>query len=317
MAPLLAAHQQVLLTNLVLFAVAHAEGVVGSEISSSSSSFDECPGALGVQGFGDVELVATAWNMPGFPAGPVRSVQGQVQPDMWGRAYFASVCAQGTYNPTEYTSMHLLGKTFSYMTDVSGSGCGCNAAMYLVSMPQNPSATGCHDYYCDANNVCGVNCHEIDIMEANKFAFHSAVHKQWDGNGVAAGYGGWCMEFFNSTQYGPKASCVNTNEPFKVSTSFPVDESGKLTGMYVTLSQNGCSLPLSITHYEQDSKFVALTEALSAGMTPVVSYWKSKDMLWLDGPGTGNGPCTVDSEQCSTEAPRFWGFSVQNIQTEL
>ena len=51
--------------------------------------------------------------------------------------------------------------------DLSQVGCACNAALYLVSMGAPSAApTKCGDYYCDANDVCGVNCPEMDIQEA-------------------------------------------------------------------------------------------------------------------------------------------------------
>ena len=40
----------------------------------------------------------------------------------------------------------LAGKTLSFSIDLSGAGCGCNAAVYLVAMPQNPDATVCKDH---------------------------------------------------------------------------------------------------------------------------------------------------------------------------
>lgn len=36
---------------------------------------------------------------------------------------------------------HLAGQTLSFSVDVSGSGCGCNIAIYMTSMPQNADAT--------------------------------------------------------------------------------------------------------------------------------------------------------------------------------
>lgn len=68
--------------------------------------------------------------------------------------------------------MNLLGGSIAYDVDISKSGCSCNAALYLISMPGKdmdgkPGQGGDGDYYCDANNVGGQWCPEFDIMEAN------------------------------------------------------------------------------------------------------------------------------------------------------
>ena len=71
-----------------------------------------------------------------------------------GRAYLSSSCGPpGSYDHSSYAKFNLLGKRFSYTVDLSAADCGCNAALYLVSMAQNDQPSLCDDYYCDANSV--------------------------------------------------------------------------------------------------------------------------------------------------------------------
>lgn len=119
-------------------------------------------------------------------------------------------------------AIYVAGKTLSFNVDLSTSPCGCvsfasltlpalfslsrcshvltpaaalnsaralpqNAALYLVSMPQATNASACFDKYCDANDVCGERCAEIDLMEANAAAWVSTVHVPDDGNGEGFG----------------------------------------------------------------------------------------------------------------------------------
>merc|ERR1719414_1531352 len=49
-------------------------------------------------------------------------------------------------------------------------------------------------------------------------------------------------------------------------------------------------------------------------MTPIVSYWSSKRMLWLDGTGRDRkGPCAADDVPACGETVKFYDFSVQAI----
>jgi len=141
------------------------------------------------------------------------------------------------------------------------------------------------------------------------------MHKSWDKIGVSAGYGGYTTQFFNGTQYGPEASCINTMHPFQVQTSFPVKKDGKLSGMHISLMQHGCTISMEITHYFKDANLDVLSKALSLGMTPVISYWGNEKLLWLDGPTRdGNpGPCALDSMICD-DAPHFYDFSVSDLK---
>merc|ERR1740138_807220 len=52
-------------------------------------------------------------------------------------------------------------------------------------------------------------------------------------------------------------------------------------------------------------------------MTPVVSYWSSSDMFWLDGEGKDSeGPCRTDEPKKCGESVRFSDFSVADIGSE-
>ena len=70
--------------------------------------------------------------------------------------------------------------------------------------------------------VCGVNCDEMDLVEANKFAFHSAAHTAFDGSGRSNGWGGGnAHRAFGSAEYGPGGSVIDTNAPFRVTLARP------------------------------------------------------------------------------------------------
>merc|ERR1719193_505242 len=168
-------------------------------------------------------------NKPGDPATNVEVMNGIV-PHMKGRTYFgnANSCVGGKYSNEAYANVQLLGKTFSYVVDLSSAKCGCNAALYLTSLHQNHDVSSCGDYYCDANKVCGVSCAEIDIMEANQVSFYSTLHVGDDVGGVGVGYGSGRRDW-NASVYGPGARCIDTNLPFSVSASFPVGANGILT----------------------------------------------------------------------------------------
>jgi len=280
-----------------------------------------CPGAVDVAGYGPVALTNAGSNVPGEAVGLLEvAAGGHVVAHMRARTYFADTCAEGTYRNNDYVAMKLLGKKLKYSANVSAAGCGCNAAFYLVSMKQNTELSSCNDYYCDANSVCGVKCVEVDIQEASKRAWHSTLHSISDSAGVGGGFGGgdgWNgPRDFTSEQYGPGAKCIDTLRPFDVMVSFPVDEQGSLKGMQVTLTQTGKSCPLTI-NLDNYHNMAEISHALAEGMTPVISYWKSADMLWMDGAGNdGLGPCVADTQRCG-ESVSFYGFTLENIESAL
>jgi len=289
-----------------------------SAVSGGAAPSATCPGSFEVAGQGSVSLVNAKWNVPGDKAGKVKVEDGsKLAPYMKGRSYFADTCTEGSFSNEHYVAWKLLGKTLTYTTDMSGAGCGCNAAFYLVSMRQNDKPSGCSDHYCDANNVCGVSCAEIDLQEANQHAWHSTLHTATDHGGVGGGYGGgsgWNgPRDFSAQQYGIGAKCIDTSKPFQVAVSFPVDGQGTLQAMVVKLTQSGSSCPLTVRigNYKGNAE---LTRALAAGMTPVMSYWSANDMLWMDGKGSdGQGPCGKDNAAACSDSVRFYDFSVADI----
>jgi hypothetical protein len=269
-----------------------------------------------VPGYGKVELVPTGWADDDFKPVDV-SRKGELVAHMDARAYFADECTAGKYDHKQYLAPNLLGKAIKYTVDLSGAGCGCNAAFYLTSMRQNAEVSDCSDYYCDANNVCGESCAEIDIQEANMFAWHSTLHTAQDHSGIGGGYGGgdsWDgPRDWGSAEFGQGSRCVDTTKPFEVSAAFPVDEQGTLAAMEVSLSQAGKSCPLTVrlSSYEGMAE---LSEALREGMTPIVSYWSANDMLWMDGKGQdGQGPCGADDMDACGESVVFSNFSIEKI----
>jgi len=278
-----------------------------------------CPGSIDVPGYrsGKVELINAEWNVPGERAGPVDLVNGAVVPGMKGRTYFGDSCADGAYSPRRYATFPFLGKSLKWTTDLSGAGCGCNAALYLTSLRQSTQVSGCSDYYCDANSVCGVRCAEIDLQEANTHAWHSTVHVLDDGSGIGAGYGGgdtWNgHRDFTMEDYGPNSFCINTSKPFQVEVGFPVDHRRRLRAMTTVISQGRCQLSISVGPrgypYGGRDGMAELSEALREGMTPIISYWSHDQMLWMDGKGAdGLGPCLVDRPELCAASVKFYDF---------
>jgi hypothetical protein len=80
-----------------------------------------------------------------------------------------------------FYSPNLFGGKIEFDIDLGGAGCSCNVAFYLVSAPGrdyngNPVRGNRNDYYCDANQVGGIWCPEMDIMEANLYNWRMTPH---------------------------------------------------------------------------------------------------------------------------------------------
>mmetsp|Transcript_129796 Transcript_129796/g.361662 ORF Transcript_129796/g.361662 Transcript_129796/m.361662 type:complete len:408 (-) Transcript_129796:125-1348(-) len=277
----------------------------------SATPVKMCPGTLNILGTQPVWLTNAVWNIPGERGGQVDVSGDTVVAHLKSRTYFADACSEGTYTHSLYQGVPLLGMTMRYSTSIVGAGCGCNAALYLTSMKQNEKLSNCSDYYCDANSVCGVQCAELDIQEANERAWRTTLHARNDSVGTGAGYGGAGPHHlaFSASEYGPGARCIDTQFDFDVAVSFPTNSAGVLEAVEVTLSQAGkpCPLSLRLGKYHSMSEISA---ALSAGMTPIISYWRSKHMRWLDGGGKDGPDCKVDHPSICADSVKFYGFSI-------
>jgi len=272
-----------------------------------------CPDGIDLHGHGAISLVPSDWT-----AGTVKVHEGgKVEPSVGSRAYMAATCTSGVFNRSQYLALKLLGRTLRYTTDLQGAGCGCHAMFYLTSMWENRDRTKCNDYYCDANKICGAACAEIDIQEANLYAWHSTLHTRDDGAGEAGGYGGgdtWTgPRDWGSADYAPGGRCIDTSLPFQVAVSFPTDANDDLAAMVVTLSQWGHNCPLTV-RLSKYPGMKELGEALKRGMTPVMSYRGTDNLQWLDGRGADlQGPCAADDgAACARDAGvHFYDFSVE------
>jgi hypothetical protein len=106
-----------------------------------------------------------------------------------------------------------------------------------------------------------------------------------------------------------------------VQISFPTDNRGVLVAVEVMLSQAGrsCNLTTRIDKYmwKNQNALVKLSSMLDYGLTPVISYWSSPHMEWLDGLGKdGQGPCVQDVPQRCAESMRFDHMSVHWYQSK-
>merc|ERR1719512_617180 len=87
----------------------------------------------------------------------------------------------------------------------------------------------------------------------------------------------------------------------------------------VDLQQEGssCGLTASVGwyHFQDADVLDKMTDVLKQGMVPVVSYWKSDDLLWLDGNDVnGETPCQVDRPlDCPLIGPRVFDFQVSDF----
>jgi len=236
------------------------------------------------------------------------------------------------YNPgcTSFTqgAFFLSGRVLEYDVDLSRTQCGCNAAIYLVAMATSDEMSTCGDHYCDANSVCGTNCAEIDLMEANAVAWKTVIHHKYDRPGTSYGWGRYMInersfrlldgngKSYKKCLYGPSSECaIDTTRVFHASfifseTSFNPKE---LFSFQTILSQDGRSIFATPIRYTDPSPSdqegvqfsvpqsnTLIAQSFDEGLTLVASYWGGPNvdsMSWLDSPCTDAGCQDVYTDQ--------------------
>eukprot|EP00727_Mastigamoeba_balamuthi_P010503 m51a1_g6075 hypothetical protein (1598) ;mRNA; f:293404-300521 len=225
------------------------------------------------------------------------------------RAYFADGCP-AAFGPNIYHQFPLLGASLNFTIDLSTVHCGCNAALYTASMPgYNLDGTANHsqawDYYCDANQVGGVWCPEVDLMEANQYSFAATLHKcvEPQGKYFASCDKGGCGKNFGAMEgaYGPGAQYkINTNKPFVATFEFP-QSNGQLSNWIVKLSQ-GANV-VTADYSNCGTQYLhAMTDPLKAGMAVILSHWGDDTMEWLD------------NKRCSTPCDKSGHIIIRDFQ---
>lgn len=214
---------------------------------------------------------------------------------------------KGTWRPEDIMQFKLLGRTIRFTVDLSGVGCACNIALYLIASPAkdvngNPSRgynrDGQPPYYCDAQQIGGQWCPEIDLMEANGRVFSSTPHRC--NAPTTHGHYNRCDRegCFTSTKdmkrsYGPGSDyTINTLAPFDVRTEF-LERKDTLVGIRTTLEQGERHLVFDHSNCAKHD-LASLSSVMRDGMSLRMSYWGSaaRTMSWLDRSVCGSQKCS-------------------------
>ena len=170
-----------------------------------------------------------------------------------------------------------------FTVDVSSIGCGCTAALYLVSA--SPMTSNCTSAaYCDANFVDGCGCEEIDLFEGNLYDLRVAVHACDGTKGACDGDG--CAVRMSSQapplSYGPgQRYKINTLQPFAVEIRFiksPTDIS-----LWTILTQGPDKRTLTLRLSDQTCEHAVLAHSRPSSMLPRLTHGlRLAAALWGD-----------------------------------
>ena len=218
-----------------------------------------------------------------------------------GRVYLGD-SSSGSITTNSFYMIPLLGKKFTFDVDLSDVGCNCNGALYAVSMPaynsdQRPEPGKDGSYYCDANQVGGTYCPEMDIFEANKFAMASTAHTcqyQPPHYYSSCDRGGCGQNVLNVGSFGP-GKRIDTNKPFTLAVSFIVGGNGRLSTVTNEFTQRGQSIRFDACN----SDYLQWMGMSLPGIVMTMSLWGTDNggMSWLDGKSGCQGGCNLPSSK--------------------
>jgi hypothetical protein len=220
----------------------------------------------------------------------------------------------------DWTYFSLLGKTISWEIDLSNVPCGLNSTFYSVYLKDGQS-------YKDA---CATypSTTELDFMEANKYSWHTTLHRANNDCGSAPpiGFGGTInnskYQFYDvsgqqknvNLLYGPGTQyLINTLENFTASIEFSTTNN-ILDSVNIILEQSGNKIGQSYNSNNEEykgwlealGKEMVVTE--TSGNVLVWSIWTG-GLNWLESPPCGyNSKPKCDSNSCQ--------YTISNINLQ-
>jgi len=204
------------------------------------------------------------------------------------------------FSPESYQQIKLEDLTIKWTVDMKAATCSCNSAIYMVAMPGKnadgsyaPSDDG--TYYCDANDITGIWCPEMDLAEANQYSVQITPHKCTGKNGGAWSHcdtGGCATNIVDiglSRDYGPGRK-LDTNREYTQEVVFNGD---LITANFYQDGGQKLSFPVCNDHTQTHQ----MIEQSPDGQVIAISFWGADDMSWLN-----HGSC---SGSCGTDPNRF------------
>ena len=281
----------------------------------------QCPGPISIALDGGARTFQLA--APAYATGITASGSAVAMPYNT-RAYIVPACSAGAWSPDMFSQkLPMLNTAWNFTVSLQSATCGCNAALYAVAMPAvdasgRPAPSQSGDFYCDANQVGGFWCTEVDLMEANGAALAATPHAcdpaQPSGFTPACDKGG-CSANTKDRRgaFGAGANfTINTQLPFTVVTEMPAP-SGTLAAVTTTLFQGGRAVVMAHADAGCGAGYLERVSAgLSKGMVPTLSVWGSTasgaDMAWLDSP-----PCDAGQGCSAAVRATFSDISVRSL----